>query len=118
MFYNHSSIHLKIMAEERTFNRIIGEFLGYPTCCIETFGDSPVFYWQRPLLVQEMSCNGFIPCPKCAEKLADNTISYEDLINPRRKCSVPFKKKHSYEENKTIDSEILALQNSYYEKTT
>lgn len=73
-----------------TNNRNYGEYLGYPSCCIEFFGDVAVPYYERPSISIKMARNGYIPCPECAQKLQDNKISYEALINPNRKCSVPF----------------------------
>lgn len=76
---------------ELTYNRINGEYLGYPSCCIEAFGDVAIPFFLRDKLTQEMAKDGFLPCPTCAQKLILETTTYEELINPNRKCSIPFK---------------------------
>jgi hypothetical protein len=91
---------------ETTYNRINGEFLGYPDCCIKAFGDVAVNYSSRPVIVQSSACNGFLPCEEHAMQIAQKRITREELVNPNRKCSVPFKDVHTEQEQKTIHVEL------------
>lgn len=96
---------------ENTLNGTYGRFLGYPDCCIKAFGDPVrVYFRSRPTVVQEQFRNGFLPCADCATKLADGSITHEELINPRRKCSVPFKSERmSMEDEAKVDEELMHL---------
>ncbi len=75
---------------EKTYNRINGEFLGYPECCIKAFGDMAIPLFQRPQGVRAAVVNGFVPCEHHANELNAGRITPEELINPNRQCSIPF----------------------------
>lgn len=90
---------------ETTNNRLYGEFLGYPPCCIAHFGDPAIPFFQRPELTRRFTLNGFLPCEKCAQKLQQGTIDYHQLINLNRKCSVPFQELHTPEQDAKITQE-------------
>lgn len=94
---------------EKTMNSIYGKFLGYPECCIEEFGDVAIPFLFRMEITKKASVNGFLPCPSCAQKLLDGKVSYEELINPNRRCSVPFKIKPTPEDDEKINEELNFL---------
>lgn len=95
---------------EQTCNRIYGEYLGYPSCCIKAFGDRAIPFVFRPKIVQEMTLNGFLPCEKHAMELRLGRITYDELINPHRKCSIPFKtENNTVEEYKIIGDELFGI---------
>lgn len=54
---------------------LFGVYYGYPTCCIEYFctreTNSLTLYQQIVL-----TYNGFVPCPKCANKIIDYAIDH------------------------------------------
>jgi len=62
--------------------KLLGEHLGYPKCCIDSF-------WQtmgavnNPKGAQAGNHTGFIPCPICADKVLNNTVKLEELITNR-----------------------------------
>lgn len=93
----------------KTHNLIIGKFLGYPDCCIKAFGDVAIPFVFRPENVKRATRNGFLPCPKHALMLLNKEITYNELINVNRKCSVPFKEKPTVREDEQIDMEIDLL---------
>jgi hypothetical protein len=89
-----------------TNNYNFGKFLGYPKCCIEAFGDVAIPFVMRPTLTQMMTVNGFFPYVSCAEKLFNKEITYNELINPNRKCSVPFTETPTPQEDQIIGKEL------------
>lgn len=93
-----------------TYNFTYGKFFGYPQCCIEAFGDIAIPYFLRSEVSQSAACNGFLPCERCGEKLLNKRITYEELINLNRKCSVPFKLIHTSEEECQIKKEFQVLR--------
>lgn len=106
------------MSEER-FNswRIIGEFLGYPSCCIEEFC-KPLLFFQRSDICKEQSANGFIPCPNCANKLKNNEVTYDTLINNcNRKCSIKFTPDSNFDNDEIITKEALDYLDNYGDRT-
>ena len=95
---------------EKTYNRIYGEYLGYPDCCIKAFGDVAIFFTSRPMNVQLANKCGFVPCSKHANMLLNGEITYDKLINTsKRKCSVPFKEEFSNVERMQIMIELDKL---------
>jgi len=92
------------MSTTNNFN--FGKFLGYPDCCIEAFGDVAIPFVLRPQLTQMMTVNGFLPCVSCAEKLFNKETTYDELINPNRKCSIPFKEETTVAEDDIIGQEL------------
>lgn len=81
------------LTDKQKVQRDNGIFLGYPLCCIKEFIEKPSYLEDRVQRVQQTSVNGFVPCPSCAMKLYHNEVSYEELINTRRRCSLPFRKR-------------------------
>lgn len=68
----------------------VGEWLGYPNCCIDAFIERAIADREIPLTAQQKAVHGsrgFIPCPVCAETVTEETI--ENLIKDR-KCPTPF----------------------------
>jgi hypothetical protein len=57
----------------------MGVYFGYPSCCIqwfvENFGEPDEFIELNKRQESVHGGNGFIPCPKCAEKVTKKTIS-------------------------------------------
>jgi hypothetical protein len=93
---------------QQTNNQLYGRYLGYPDCCIEAFGDVAIPFILRPEISRQASFEGFLPCPSCAKKLLAGDITYNELINPNRKCSVPFGL-HNHEQKLQISKELDAL---------
>lgn len=88
--------------------QLLGEYLGYPQCCIKAF-ELLVPFNLRPALVQEMALNGYVPCEKCASDLKLGIVDYDTLINKFRKCSIPFSSKHCILDKLTIEHELSKL---------
>ena len=90
-------------------NRIYGEYLGYPPCCIKEFGDVAIPAFMKPAITVEMAVNGFLPCPACAQCLKDGEVTYDELINPNRMCTIPFVLRPTQGQDKQIGIELRAL---------
>lgn len=76
---------------------IMGNFFGYPKCCIKFFIKRFEGFRELTVKQEEVHGNrGFIPCQKCAEKITKDTI--EKLIK-KRVCSEPF----PFENEKQLD---------------
>jgi hypothetical protein len=88
---------------------ILGEYLGYPNCCIKEFEKGEP-YFTKPELIQQMTVNGYVPCIRCASDLSLGIISYDELINKYRECTIPFKIQHTEDEKNIIDKELLTLK--------
>ncbi len=70
--------------------RVMGEYFGYPKCCIDEWCAShPVFFYMRPEVQQEAERGGFIPCLKHSKEIVASKVTHEALIE-NRICSVPF----------------------------
>jgi len=98
---------------ETTYNRVYGEFLGYPECCIKAFGNQAIPHLLRSPEVKEATFNGFVPCQEHAVALNTYTLTREKLvkqINARRKCTVKFKIRHTQAEQDKISDELWELQ--------
>jgi len=66
------------------YAQLLGEFLGYPDCCIQAFlkrDKKPTSFKLRG--------TGYIPCEEC-NKLDEKTLI--ERIQSKRKCPVPFPK--------------------------
>ncbi len=92
-----------------TYNQTYGKFFGYPDCCIKSFGEIAILFLLRPTEVKQATLNGFVPCLACAKKLIAKQITYEELINPNRRCTIPFKPLHITQERLQIDNELDQL---------
>lgn len=66
---------------------MLGEYFGYPECCIKSFYDTP--FEEYELRTQCSEGTGFIPCAACARKIAEGEIELADLIQ-NRICPTPF----------------------------
>lgn len=96
----------------QTYNNLYGVFLGYPDCCIQSFGDIAIPYFMRPQLTKDASKQGFLPCESCAKKLLNNEITYDELINPNRMSNVPFTTEDYNEESEiTVRQELDFIVN-------
>lgn len=74
----------------------MGEYLGYPKCCIDEFindnkdGRFAAHYRkQNGELPIEIQGVGFIPCRKHTKMIVEGKIKIQNLIN-NRKCPVAF----------------------------
>lgn len=64
--------------------KLVGEYLGYPSCCIEEYikkEGTPYWYSYKE---QYLEFRGFIPCDKCIEKIKTGEITTKDLISNRQ----------------------------------
>jgi len=92
-----------------TRNAMYGDYLGYPKCCIENFGDIAIPFVMRHPDTQAAAKNGFLPCPAHAKQLLNKEVTYTELINPNRKCTVPFKVNMTHEERVQVSAELDLL---------
>lgn len=75
--------------KDRNHWLIMGKYYGYPECCINSFTKRDVF---DPLTKEQEAVHknkGFIPCPKCAKKVHNGSVSIEGLIKDRL-CPEPY----------------------------
>jgi hypothetical protein len=74
----------------------IGEYFGYPPCCIQWQIDTlnSKDELKDPLNLMQKQINerfGFMPCPSCAEKVYKKEITISGLIQ-NRICKTPYPK--------------------------
>jgi hypothetical protein len=62
--------------------RELGEYLGFPDCCIDEFVNRRGHPGPRKLLG-----TGYVPCASCNNKTEHELV---DQIDLNRKCPVPF----------------------------
>ena len=62
--------------------RELGEYYGYPDCCIRAFLTKQ--HGKNPF-----GEHGFIPCAKCTAKIQRGETTLENLIQ-NRECETPF----------------------------
>jgi hypothetical protein len=70
-----------------------GEYYGYPNCCIQAFHKLLLADTKFQEISDEWktaTCNGFVPCQQCAERILKKEILISDLILPTRKATKPF----------------------------
>lgn len=67
----------------------IGEYFGYPKCCIDSYL-GPDSALNRAARFEDVPFGetGFVPCHKCATERTEEDILAE--IASRRKCPTPF----------------------------
>lgn len=68
----------------------LGEYYGYPKCCIITFYET-MGALGNPKGAEAGNYTGFIPCPKCADKVLSGELELKDLIT-NRICKKEFPK--------------------------
>lgn len=69
-------------------HRMLGEYFGYPKCCIESFCDES----KERTAYQKAVANlkyGFVPCDDCARKVVEGRVEVQDLIQ-NRICNTEF----------------------------
>ena len=68
-----------------------GFYYGYPKCCQEFFSNNRMTKKDLTLTLNQNKYKGggFIPCPKCADYLAENKYKQDSLIK-NRYCPHPF----------------------------
>ena len=70
--------------------RIMGEYYGYPKCCIDSWcKNHPQFYFDRPEVQQKASLEGFVPCLAHSHEIMRGEVTHEQLITDRI-CPTPF----------------------------
>lgn len=68
----------------------MGEYFGYPTCCIDSWcKNHPQFYFNRPEVQRQASVEGFVPCLTHSEEIVAGTVTHEELI-ANRICPTAF----------------------------
>lgn len=78
------------MDQEFNKQRVMGEYYGYPQCCVDEWCAShPLFFSERPDVQQMASQEGFVPCIKHSEEIMEGKTKVEDLIQ-NRICPLPF----------------------------
>ena len=78
----------------------LGKYFGYPICCIQAYIDvlenagrkTPEQYY-----INQISGDGFIPCPNHAKQIISGQITLESLIQ-NRVCILPFPQEPPMEE--------------------
>ena len=60
----------------------IGRHLGYPQCCIDSFFETRGALGNRKGAKAGRG-TGYIPCPKCADKVLSGEVSLGELIVDR-----------------------------------
>ena len=84
---------------------LLGQFFGYPQCCVNEFVGNFVPYWERAEIVQLTMEGGFIPCPACAAKILSKEITIEGLIQ-NRICTVPFHQSKTEQGDHQLNKEV------------
>lgn len=75
--------------------QILGQYFGYPQCCIDAFAKqmSERKGWKdrEPEVLKVIGPynHGFVPCVDCARKILQGQATFESLI-ANRECSTPF----------------------------
>ncbi|KGX39663.1 hypothetical protein [Burkholderia pseudomallei] len=78
-------------ASDEAWWRIVGNFFGYPSCCVEAFvrdncDATKTRYPQAPWIG-----TGYVPCLACAEKALPDFQAFVDTkIAPHRKLKEAF----------------------------
>lgn len=68
---------------------ILGEYFGYPKCCISEFvREVNTIFFDNGRLNRKLSGTGFIPCKKCNETKMEADLIQE--INRNRHCPTEF----------------------------
>jgi len=71
----------------------IGEYYGYPKCCIDNFmANILTGKMRKPEYkdnIKAANGTGFIPCNKHSEQILKRDINLEDIIH-NRSCELPF----------------------------
>ena len=81
--------------EDYCDKRKIGEYFGYPKCCIDNFIENIMKCDNikkrniRKICVKAAGDDGFMPCIKHSEQILNNEINIKDVICDR-KCEKPF----------------------------
>lgn len=71
--------------------RYLGNYFGYPDCCIEDFCKRPDASTITEVQRAVHNGNGFIPCPSCAHKVLTGVTTIKKLIDPeKRKAARPY----------------------------
>jgi hypothetical protein len=65
----------------------MGLYFGYPDCCIKDFCERGYKTTKEQQAVHNNY--GFVPCPKCSQKILNGKETLESLIK-NRICKTPF----------------------------
>ena len=96
--------------------RDIGEYYGYPKCCIEGFEKNKL---KRPSKLQSKiaKSQGFIPCMSCCKLIIEDEIKIENLIK-NRECELPFPNDEGKRIEYTMLCKKISLKNTQFKKIT
>lgn len=81
---------IAIIKDLDEYYRKVGEYLGYPKCCIEAFIEKSGIHPEFEKIRADVSKgSGFLPCLKHAKMINSGKITLEALIH-NRKAKEPF----------------------------
>lgn len=63
-------------------HRMLGEYFGYPKCCIDSFCDESKERTAYQKAVKSLGY-GFVPCEDCARLVVEGRVEVQDLIQNR-----------------------------------
>lgn len=71
-------------------HRMLGEYFGYPSCCVDYFCND---LFQTRITAHQKAVKslgyGFVPCEDCARKVVEGRVGVQDLIQ-NRICNTEF----------------------------
>lgn len=85
--------------------RYLGNYFGYPECCIEDFCKRPDASTITEVQRAVHNGNGFIPCPSCAHKIITGVTTIQKLIDTEKRES---DRPYPYGTINTLDSNCNA----------
>ena len=97
--------------EQQYVMKGMGEHLGYPQCCIDWFVDIRLYGGGGELTDEQEAVHdghGFIPCPKCAQRLIETGETSATLIKNRK-----HPEKFPYELRPFMELQKIILREKY-----
>jgi len=96
--------------------RDIGEYYGYPKCCIDAFEKNK---YKRPSKLQSKisKFQGFIPCISCCKLIMEDKIKIYNLIQ-NRECELPYPNDEGKRIEYTMLCKKISLKNTQFKKIT
>lgn len=85
-------------------HRMLGEYFGYPKCCIDYFCNDPcqIRITTHQKAVKSLKY-GYVPCDSCAKKVVEGRVEVQDLIQNRICISeFPHGRKWKIDESKKV----------------
>ena len=94
--------------------RDIGEYYGYPKCCIDAFEKNKL---KRPSKLQSKisKSQGFIPCISCCKLIMEDKIKIYNLIQ-NRECELPYPNDEGKRIEYTLLCRKISLKNTQFNK--